>query len=176
MRPIILYIASSLDGFIAREKGEIDWLPTQGEFGYNEFLASVDTIIMGRKTYALCLSFPEWHYTGKKCYVLTRNTKKMKPDARVEFISDGIALAKRLQRQKSKKNIWILGGGQVVGLFLNAHLIDELRVFVVPKLIGKGIPLFQGIKKDISLQLMKTHAFPEGLVEMRYSLARKSRI
>ncbi|MBI2145334.1 dihydrofolate reductase family protein [Candidatus Woesearchaeota archaeon] len=99
MRKVNLFIACSLDGYIAGPKGEIDWLFSDGDYGYSKFYKSVDAIIMGRKTYELSLSFDSWPHTGKKTYVLSR--KNNKPDSRVEFAKDGVELTKKLLKTYS---------------------------------------------------------------------------
>ena len=167
MRKIKLFIACSLDGFIAGEKGEIDWLFTDQDYGYTPFMKGVDSCVMGRKTYELAASFPEWPYAEKKCYVLTRN-KKIKKDARAEFVFDAKKLMEKLQKEKGN-GILVVGGGEVVKLFLNENCLDELIVFVHPLILGKGIPLFPKATKK-KLKLLNTHAFNTGLVRLHYAV------
>ncbi|MDO8625168.1 MAG: dihydrofolate reductase family protein [Candidatus Diapherotrites archaeon] len=169
-RRIIVFIASSLDGFIAGPHGEIDWLFTDQDYGYKEFYASVDTLLAGRKTYELANTFPEWPYTGKEVFVFSRHPQKEK-DARVKFETDPVPFVKKL-REISGKNIWLVGGGEIVSLLLDAGLIDELRVFVHPIVLGKGIRLFPFGTAQAKLELMDSHAFGSGLVELRYRVKR----
>lgn len=166
MRKIILFIACSLDGFIARKDGGIDWLFTDQDYGYKEFYESVDTLLVGRKTYELACSFPEWPYAEKKTVVFTKN-KNQKTNSRIEFSSDPIPFTKKLLKENGK-NVWIVGGGEIISIFLNAEMVDELRVFVHPVILGDGIPLFTKIKKQIKLKLINEQKFSTGLVELHY--------
>jgi dihydrofolate reductase len=170
MRKIKLYIASSLDGYIAREDGSVDWLPTEGDYGYKKFCASIDTILMGRKTYDQILEFGEYPYSGKKAYIFTKNTKTKK-DINVKFVSDVIDFTKGLVRSPGK-DIWIVGGAEIITIFLNSDLIDEIILTIIPTVIGKGIPLFKDIKKEVKLQLVKSNEYKGGLVQLHYKLSR----
>ncbi len=165
MRKIILFIATSLDGFIAGPRGEIDWLFTDQDYGYKKFYSSIDTLLMGRKTYELANSFPEWPYAGKKVIVFTH--KKGKKDSRVEFSSNPNQVIQKIRKQKGK-NAWLVGGGEVVSFFLQQKGIDEMRVFIHPLILGKGIPLFPTRRGENSLSLQKTRKFSSGLVELHY--------
>lgn len=165
MRKVTLYIACSLDGFIARKDGSIDWLFNDADYGYQEFYDSVDTLLIGRKTYEQALGFGEWPYLGKKCYVFTR--KKDLHDGRVVFTQNLVAVTKELLAQPGK-DIWLVGGAEIITALLNTRLVNELRIFVHPIILGDGIPLFKDIDKEIKLELVKTVSFDSGLVELRY--------
>lgn len=108
MRAIVLFIASSLDGFIAKTDGSVDWLFTDNDYGYNEFFASVDTVIMGRKTYAQILEFGAYPYEGTQGFVLTR-TSTAERDENVTFIGENIPGLIDTLRQSPGKNIWLVG-------------------------------------------------------------------
>ncbi|HLC59934.1 MAG TPA: dihydrofolate reductase family protein [Candidatus Nanoarchaeia archaeon] len=164
MRKIKLFIACSLDGFIARVDGGIDWLFT-GDYGYKEFYDSIDTVLMGRKTYELALKLGET-YKDKKAVVFTTK-ENLKKSSNIEFISDVISFTKKLKNLKGK-DIWLVGGGEIVSLLLNNNLIDEMIIFMHPIILGKGIPLFKSIKKEIKLKLIGTHKFEDGLVKLYY--------
>ncbi len=150
MRKIKLYIASSLDSFIAGENGTIDWLFSDADYGYAEFYNSIDTIFVGRKTYEQSLTFEEYPYKGKKVCVFTHNAKKQKDkySSDVEYIDKDIPEFVRglIQQPVSNRDIWLLGGGEIVSLFLNADLVHEIILSVHPIILGKGIPLFNKIK------------------------------
>ena len=105
MRKLTLFIAASLDGFIAREDHSIDWLFSDQDYGYSGFYKSIDTIVLGRKTYELALKFDPWPYPGKKCYVITKQKNRMS-DRRVEFCSDVLNLTKDLIKERGK-SIWL---------------------------------------------------------------------
>jgi len=164
MRKIKLFIACSLDGFIAREDGSVGWLFT-GDYGYRKFYDSVDTVLMGRKTYELGLKLGET-YREKRTIVFTKR-KNIKKVGNAEFVPDVASFTKKLKAQRGKY-IWLVGGSEIVSVLLNSSLIDELQIFVHPIILGKGIPLFSNIKKEVKLKLVKTHAFKDGLVELHY--------
>jgi len=172
MRKIKLYIASSLDSFIARENGTIDWLFTDADYGYTEFYNSIDTIFVGRKTYEQSLTFEEYPYKGKKVYVFTHNAKKQKDKytSDVEYIDRDIPEFVRglMQQPVNNRDIWLLGGGEIASLFLNAHLVHEIILSIHPIILGKGIPLFNKIKKLVKLTLVKSSQFESGLVQLHY--------
>ena len=177
MRKIKLYIASSLDSFIADENGNIDWLFSDADYGYTEFYNSIDTILVGRKTYEQSLTFEEYPYKGKKVYVFTHNAKEKKKKNKkttsdVEYIDKDIPEFVRslIQQPFSNGDIWLLGGGEILSLFLNAELVDEIILSVHPIILGKGIPLFKNIKKSVKLRLLESIPFESGLVQLRYCI------
>lgn len=167
MRKIKLFIASSLDEYIAREDGSIDWLPQTGNSGYNEFYKTVDTVIMGRKTYDQILTFGKYPYEDKTSYVFTRNSNKRK-DSNVEFVFETEKFLKELI-SSSGKDIWLVGGAELVSAFLNQDFVDEIILSIIPVVLGKGIPLFKNIQREIKLQLIKTTEYDK-LVELHYKV------
>ncbi len=164
MRKIVLFIASSLDGFIARENGGTGWLFSDADYGYKKFFASVDTVLVGRKTYEQALGFGSWPFEGKKCVVLSR--KKLR-DKRVEFSGDAVSVAKKLKRQKGK-NIWLVGGSQIIFALMNAGLVDEIILSIHPIVLGKGIPLFASITRETKFALAGVKRFKSGLAQLHY--------
>ena len=174
MRKIKLYIASSLASYIADENGSIDWLFSDGDYGYAKFYDSIDTILVGRKTYDQSLTFEEYPYKGKKVYVFTRSTEEKENKNvtyDVEYIDEDIPSFARLLIQQSsveKKDIWLLGGGEIVSILLNAGLVDEIILSIHPIILGKGAPLFPSIKKRVKLQLQQSIPFESGLVQLCY--------
>jgi dihydrofolate reductase len=167
MRKIKLFIASSLDGHIAKEDGSVDWLPENVDSGYGSFYSSIDTILMGKKTYEQILTFGKYPYKDKTSYVFTRNTNKQK-DENVEFTSDVEEFVEKLI-SSSGKDIWLVGGSDIASTFLNHKLVDELILSVIPVVLGKGIPLFNNIKEEIKLELTKTTEYAE-LIELHYKV------
>jgi len=172
-RNIILYIATSLDGYIARNNGAVDWLSGNSDnpnvdTGYDKFYSTVDTVVMGRTTYEQVineLSPDIWAYEGKKCYVAT--TKKYKSDNRVEFISENIAIfIKNLKIQKGM-GIWLVGGGKLIDQFIKQNLIDKYIISIIPTILGGGIPLFLEKNPEIKLKLIETKNI-DGIVELTY--------
>ena len=174
MRKIKLYIASSLDSLIAGENGSIDWLFSDADYGYTEFYDSIDTILVGRKTYEQSLTFEEYPYKGKKVYVFTHSAKEQldKEASDVEYIDKDIPefVRRLIQQPVSNRDIWLLGGGEIVSQFLNADLVDEIILSVHPIILGKGIPLFNKIEQLIKLRLVKSIPFESGLVQLHYSI------
>ena len=165
MRKTILFIACSLDGFIAREDGEIDWLFTDQDYGYAEFIRNVDAILMGRKTYEQCLTFGDWPYPGKECFVFTHGKID---DSRIH-VSTNPVLTTRGLIHKPGKDIWIVGGSEIVKELLNAQLTDELVISIHPIILGAGIPLFKQIN-ETRLKLIDVIKFETGLLQIKYEV------
>jgi dihydrofolate reductase len=136
MPRIKLYIATSLDGFIARENGNIDWLMEyennpETDYGYSEFYASIGTVLMGRKTYEQVLGFGNWPYGERKSYVFTRQKEPLRRENNVEFVSGDIAEFVRQLKGNTKEDIWLVGGSQLIKVFLE-------EFFAVTHLRGAG--------------------------------------
>ncbi|MGE5496527.1 MAG: dihydrofolate reductase family protein [Syntrophothermus sp.] len=158
VRKCVLYIAMSLDGYIADENGGIGWLIEQegdgGDNGYSEFIKTIDTIIMGKTTYEQVLGFGEWLYKGKKCYVYSRKEKGN--NDKVEFTDQKPSdLIRSLKAQKGG-DIWLEGGSLSADPFIKENLIDEFIIAIIPVILGKGIPLFLPDNPRIKLKLEKT--------------------
>jgi dihydrofolate reductase len=173
-----VFIATSLDGFIARSNGDLDWLtgagsaPTGQDYGYRQFMDTVDTIVLGRNTFELVLTFDNWPYGGKKVVVLSSRTPAIPPHLvdSVEWLSlPPKRLVERLAAQGAT-HLYVDGGKTVQG-FLNAGLIDELVITRVPVLIGTGIPLFGPLDHDVRLTHIATQQFENGFVQSRYRVA-----
>jgi len=169
-----VFIACSLDGYIATQGGEIDWLNTYAasgeEYGYEEFIASVDGIVMGRRTYEKALSFPAWPY--ELPVVVTSRSMKSN-DLPIELTdsvevsdADPADLVSALT-ERGLHSLYI-DGGQVIQSFMRAGLIDEMIVSRVPLLLGAGIPLFGSDGPRLEMEHVATKSFPSGLVQSRY--------
>ena len=169
VRKLKLYIASTLDGYIAGPNGEIEWLESAGsdlDYGYKEFYGSVDTTLMGNSTYKLTLTVPEFPYSDKTNYVFTRGTPQ--PDtSNVRFVSGDIAAFVRSLKQKSGKDIWLVGGGQINTVMLNEDLIDEMILTIFPFVLGEGIPLFAPGAKRSSFKTVDCETYETGLIQWR---------
>ena len=172
MRKVILYIAASLDGYIARPDGGIDWLENkiykiEGEdFGYSDFIKTIDTTLMGHSTYKVVagLDMP-YTYSGKTNYVFSHSHH---PDNQfVHFISSNAAEFVKQLKQQPGQDIWLIGGSMLNTLLLNAGLIDEIILTYVPILIGKGIPLFTPLTSEKMLQLNDSKRFENGFVQLK---------
>ena len=170
-----VFIATSLDGFIARANGDLDWLTgaesgvTEQDYGYQEFINTVDTIVLGRNTFELVLTFDTWPYGGKKVVVLSSKPKAVLPHLvdDVEWLSlPPQRLVARLTAQGAT-HLYVDGGKTIQG-FLNAGLIDELTITRVPILIGTGVPLFGPLTRDVRLIHIATRQFENGLVQSKY--------
>ena len=171
MAKTVLYIATSLDGYIARTDGGIDWLSIverAGEdYGYSAFYASVDAVAMGSKTYELCLGFSDWPYPGKKAFVFTQRKLKSDRDD-VVFVSSDVRTVLTELEAEGLENIWLVGGGALTGSFLQKGLIDEFIISVIPVLLGDGIRLFPAPGREAQLELIGSTSYPSGLVQAHY--------
>ena len=181
---VTIHMAASLDGFIARKDGSVDWLETSDQFdggetlapaAIQEFLNTIDCYVMGSRTYETAMGFDEkglgWAYGEKPTVVLTsRELKKTRPT--VEFYSGDL---QRLVDDRLKprfRNIWFVGGGELSGECLRRGLADEVRFSIVPVAIGDGIPFFGRLDKDVALHLMEAKAYKSGTVALRYEVRR----
>jgi len=180
MRKIILYIATSLDGKIADKNGDVSWLnvipnPEKSDYGYRDFLASIDTTIMGNTTYKQVLGFGVGNpYKGKTNFVIT-NDRLLKKDEHVQYISENVVQFIRNLKEQNGKPIWCVGGSQLNALLLDHGLLDELRIFIMPIILGKGIPLTSELKKYTELELVDSKKFLSGVMELKYAVKGSSR-
>lgn len=170
---VSVYIAVSLDGFIARKNGDIDWL-TGGEsgedYGYADFMSTVDHVVMGRNTFEKVLSFGGWHYE-KKVIVLTSRDLTLAPE--LSDKAEALHLSPReliheLER-RGVRHIY-LDGGVTVQRFLRERLVDEMTITTIPILIGEGLPLFGALEKDVRLELLRSQSFKNGFVQNIYKV------
>ncbi len=174
MPKVVLYIACSLDGFIARPDGNIDWLnslpnPEGIDHGYADFYSSIGATVMGRKTYQEVLGFGVgWPYEGTDSYIVTRDSD-FRPSSPGTFpvLKDLPGLVQRL-KSNLHKDIWLVGGGQLITSFLNQDLIDRTIITYIPLVIGEGIPLFPGRHKESTWKLIGSQSFSTGAVSLTY--------
>jgi dihydrofolate reductase len=160
-REIVLFIAASLDGYIAKENDDLQWLMEtegEGDNGYTEMYETIDTIIMGKRTYDYVVEHTEtFPYLDKKCYVFSNSEKGS--NGNVEFVNeDVVEFTKRLKSQEGSK-IWMVGGGNLLREFFKNNLIDEYVVTITPHILGSGVPLFQDKNPEINLTLTDTKRF-----------------
>ena len=169
MRKLILYIASSLDGFIADQENKLDWLTVYtGEYGYKEFMKDIDTVLMGRKTYewvvAAGVSNP---HPEQMNYIFTSTPEHFTSTPNSTFTSqDPVAFVKNLKEQKGK-NIFLAGGSGLISNFIEFDLVDEYILFVVPVLLGNGIPLFSRLSHTVQLETVSVKNYDDGMIEVR---------
>ncbi len=170
--PTTLYIAASLDSYIAGPNGEIDFLDSvnnpegKEDYGYHAFFASVDIIVQGRKTWDLARSFGEWPYKGKETWVLTRqhDLKPMADERFCEFNPD------QWRKLAKTDHVWLLGGGETNKLFLENDLVDTLALSTIPVILGGGLPLFPPSSPRTQWKLKNSVSFESGLVQSTYTL------
>ena len=168
-----VFVGTSLDGFIARANGDLDFLPPGGgePHGYEEFMATVDALVIGRKTFDTVLTFGTWPYGEKPVFVLsTRALALSPPGAMVERLSgDPAEIVKELEG-RGIRHIYV-DGGVTIQRFLRAGLIQRLIITRVPVLIGAGIPLFGALERDIVIRHVATRQYASGLVQSEYVVA-----
>jgi dihydrofolate reductase len=168
--PLIrVYIAQSLDGYIARPDGGIDWLRPfdDVDYGYAAFIREIATIVMGRKSYDLARSFGDWPYPGARSLVVTSRPLDDAPPDVTRVGTDILRLATAL-RAAGGKDAWIMGGAMTINAFLQAGAVDRIDLFTVPLLLGDGIPLFAPGRPESPLKLMSTQTYDKGLARQSY--------
>lgn len=173
-RKIIVNIATSADGYIARMDGNLDWLTMRpapkGFYGLPEFSRSVDGKILGRKTFETSVKLGATFKTDDAHYVFSRRPSPASVPAGVQFVTEPIrAFAERVRKQAGK-NIWMMGGGEIIGAFLDEGAIDEFIITVMPTFIGEGIPLLAAKHRDVPLRLLSSKEFPDGVVQLHYEV------
>lgn len=169
-----VYIAASLDGFIARADGSIDWLAMverPGEdYGFKGFYDSVDTLVMGRKTYDTVLGFDAWPHGNKRCVVVTSDTRRPSRHGEEFFAGELATLFERLGAEGAER-VYV-DGGAVIGQALKAGLVDDLTLSIIPVLLGEGTALAPSLGGDVRLELTGQRAFESGLVQLEYRVKR----
>jgi len=175
-RKIIVNIATSADGYVARLDGNLDWLTgrpaPKGFYGLPEFERSTDAKILGRKTFDWSLRMGAPFAGGAVHYVFSRQSPPASVPAGVNFVTESIrAFAGRLRTQAGK-NVWMMGGGEIIGSFLDEAAIDEFIITVVPTFIGEGIPLLAPRHREVALRLLRVQEFPDGVVQVHYEVQR----
>lgn len=171
MPAVILYIATSLDGYIARADGSVDWLSMvdnqETDYGYADFYARVDAIAMGSRTYEQILDFDQWPYAGKQVFVFThRPLEAVAQD--VTFTEESPAEFVSGLDSAGVRTLWLVGGGDLVASFIEHRLIDEYIVSIIPIVLGDGIPLFKGPLPEQRLELLESTDYASGLVQLHY--------
>lgn len=168
---MILYIATSLDGFIAMKDGNVDWLFHDQDYGYKKFLQTIDTIVFGRNTYEQVLTFGDWPYSDLKTFVFTH--QKLEDRNNVEFISSSVIDTIAQIRKQSNKNIWLVGGENIITQYANNNLIDEFILFLHPIYLGSGIPLLKKSVEMNPIKFTKTKSYKSGIVEIHLQKEKK---
>jgi dihydrofolate reductase len=179
---VTIHMAASLDGFIARKDGRVDWLETADEFADGHtmepefvaaFLKAIDCYVMGSRTYETALGFEAkgfgWAYGDKPTFVLTSRDLPRTRDT-VKFHSGDLAQFVNGELRPAFRSIWFAGGGAVCGECLRRGLADEVSYSILPVLIGEGIPFFENLDRDVSLHLAEAKAYKSGMVDLRYEV------
>ena len=171
MPQVTYYVASSIDGFIAKADGGVDWLScveVDGEdYGYAEFFGSVDGLIMGRTTFDQIQGFGRWPYEDKPCWVWTRHSIDSKSPTAVATAKSPVDVVEEASKQ-GLNHLWLVGGGRVAGAFEAGQLISTYIISVIPILLGDGIPLISGCKLPCNLHLSESRSYKSGLVQLTY--------
>jgi dihydrofolate reductase len=176
MRKIVLYIAASTDGYIARPDGNTDWLHDKKyiipdeDFGYTAFMQTIDTTLMGNSTYKEVLNFDmPFPYPDKKNYVFSRSAQQ--DTEHVSFVKENAVDFIENLKEQPGKDIWLIGGGQLNAVVMNAGLLDEIILTYIPIILGKGVPIFSEEANEHKLKLIPTEnkLYRNGFLQVRYS-------
>jgi dihydrofolate reductase len=173
-RKVIVHIATSADGYIARTDGDLEWLTARpapaGFYGIDAFMQSIDTKVLGRKTYEASLRMGAKFDSKHRTIVFSRHPRPKEAPPTVEFTDEAIDLFVNRLRKSQGKDIWLMGGGEIIASFLAARAIDEFVISLVPIFIGDGIPLISGRHLQVPLSLRSNERFEDGLVQLRYAV------
>lgn len=185
MSKITCYIAMTLDGFIADEYGSVSFLDDVNnigdDFGYTDFYKSVDAVMMGSKTYEQVLSFGGYPYSNKKSFVLTSRKDELEAKTSfqdtiefpIEFYTGNIGdIIQALREERRYQHLWLIGGSDLIRQMIEEGILDELRLTIIPKLLGKGIPLFNHVNTFQFFSLIGTKTYSKGVLELHYDLRR----
>jgi dihydrofolate reductase len=176
-RKVIAYLAVSADGYIARPDGDVEWLnrrPRRYDYGMKQFSASIDSIVLGRKTYEWAVNYfkkigkpPQF---SKEPHYVFSKTPPATALGGVEFVTSPVKTFMTKMRAQPGKHIWMMGGGGLIASFLDAGELDEFDLHVIPTLIGEGIPMIAPRHRDIALKLLASKKYPDGVVRLRYAV------
>jgi dihydrofolate reductase len=173
-RKVIVHIGASADGYIARPDGDLEWLTSRpapkGFYGMDAFVRSIDTKLLGRKTYEASLRLGAKFDAKGRTIVFSRQAAPADAPLGVEFMSGPIKPFVRHLREQPGKDIWLMGGGELIASFLDEHAIDEFVISVVPVFIGDGIPLIARRQRHVRMDLESVERFDDGLVQLRYRI------
>ncbi len=173
-RKVIVHIATSADGYIARCDGDLEWLTSRpapkGFYGMNAFMRSVDTMVLGRKTYEVSLRMGAKLDSESRSIVFSHHPPPADAASGVEFVNDAIGPFVSRLREQPGKDIWLMGGGEIIASFLDAQAIDEFVISVAPVFIGEGIPLIARRHRHVPLELRSVERFEDGLVQLHYGV------
>jgi dihydrofolate reductase len=173
-RKVVVHIGTSADGYIARPDGDLEWLTSrpapEGFYGMNAFMKTVDTRVLGRKTFEMSRRLGATFGGKTRHIVFTRHGPPSDAPPGVEFVSEAIGPFVSRLRVQPGKDIWLMGGGDIIASFLDEGVIDEFVISVAPVFIGDGIPLIARRHRHVLLHLRSVERFDDGLVQVRYTL------
>lgn len=179
LRPkLSVFIATSMDGYIAKKDGDITWLTTfsaptaadeDKDCGFSQFFSSVDVLVMGKNSYEAVVKFDPWPYQGKRVVVLSSSLTSVCKQAEL-FSGNATNLVEKLHAEGAK-HIYV-DGGVTISNFLNADLIDEMIISLIPVVLGSGIPLFSNIKSEKWCRSISSHAYSNGLIQIKYEIVK----
>ncbi len=173
-RKIIVHIATSADGYIARPDGNLDWLTNRrapkGFYGLPKFMRTVDAKILGRKTFDLSVKMSAKFSANDMHYVFSRQPPPPSVPVGVCFVTLPISAFAKRMRAEAGKNIWMMGGGELIASFLDEGAIDEFIISVIPTFIGEGIPLIAPRHREVPLRLLSVQRFTDGVVQLHYQV------
>jgi dihydrofolate reductase len=173
-RNVIVHIATSADGYIARPDGDLEWLTSRpapkGFYGMDAFMKSIDTKLLGRKTYEVSLRMGAKFDSKSRHIVFSRRAPPADAPAGVVFVSDAIGPFVSRLREQPGKDIWLMGGGELIASFLDEQAIDEFVISVAPVFIGDGIPLIARRHRHVRLELRSMESYDDGLVQLHYRI------
>jgi dihydrofolate reductase len=174
-RKVIVHIGTSADGYIARPDGDLEWLTSRpkppGFYGMSAFMRSVDTALLGRKTYDASVRMGARFDSKRRTIVFSRQAPPAAAPTGVEFVTEAIGPFVRRLRNEAGKDIWLMGGGELIASFLDEQEIDEFVVTVAPVFIGDGVPLIARRHRRVPLELHSVERFEDGVVQLCYRLA-----
>jgi dihydrofolate reductase len=170
---ISVYIAASIDGYIARKDGGIDWLEYghigDEDYGFKKFIDSIDVLVLGRNTYEVVSGFEEWPYKGKRVIVLSNTLEEVREEA--ELFCGQLTDLTSMLHFEGIQHIWV-DGGITVSKFLEAGLVDEITISIIATVLGSGIPLFSTMNREYKCHLISTQSYPSGLVQLKYEVVK----
>ena len=177
-RKVIVHIAASADGYIARPEGDLEWLTSRpappGFYGMNAFMKTIDTLLLGRKTYEVSLSIGGTFDAKTRTIVFSSHPAPADAPSGVEFVNGAIDPIVSSLREQPGKDIWLMGGGELIASFLDENAIDEFVISVIPVFIGDGIPLIARRHRHTRMDLQSVERFDDGLVQLHYRVLNPS--
>jgi dihydrofolate reductase len=177
-RNVIVHIGTSADGYIAGPNGDLEWLTSRpapaGFYGMNAFMRSIDTKLLGRKTYEISLRMGAKFDSKSRTIVFSHHASPVDAPSGVEFVNGAIGPFVSRLRKHPGKDIWLMGGGELIASFLDEHAVDQFVISVVPVFIGDGIPLIARRHRHVPLDLQSVERFEDGVVQLHYRVQHHS--